>query len=371
MKKKFLCGILCLFLVFACGCTAGNPTLDINDGFTSDTVASSAPEPEKLEINPLTGVPELKKGKENLRPVAVMINNMSGIEKVQTGVAMADIIYETEVEGGITRMMAVFKDISKAQQIGCIRSARYAYVDLAAGHDALYVHCGLDSRYCQAHFNELNSDHIDINTGVAGKYGFRQSNGLAYEHTMYTTGEKLVSAQQGMKRRTTTEKQGWISFAPYDEEAAVIPATSAQKVHIRFSGAASNSFTYNETTGMYERTKNGQFLTDYKTGERVAVKNVFVLTTTMGYYSNGHHRNISLTGGDGYYIVNGKYEQIKWTKGGANDSFKFTKADGTPFTAQAGSSWVCIANKSTAKVTYTAAPVPETSSAVSSPSVAG
>lgn len=366
MRKTVFCLILCLVMVFACGCTGADPTLDISDGFTSDTVISM-PEPEKFEINPLTGVADVKQGKEKQRPVAVMINNMSGVEKVQTGVAMADVVYETEVEGGITRMMAVFKDISKVGQVGCIRSARYAYVDLAAGHDALYVHCGLDSTYCKAHFNELNSDHVDINTGVAGKFGFREKNGLSYEHTMYTTGAKLLAAQSEMKRRTTTEKNSWLNFAEYQEDAAVIPSTNAQKVHIKFSGSASNAFTYNETTGKYERTKNGSFLTDFKTGERVAFKNIFVLNTTMGYYSNGHHRNISLTGGDGYYIVNGKYEVIKWSKGSANTSITITKADGTTFTAQPGNSWVCIVNKATAKVTYTAAPVPETSSVATTP----
>ena len=368
MKKKIFCGILVLCMLLLCGCEGGNPTLDISEGFTSDTVVSK---PEVFEVNPLTGVEELKENQVNLRPVAVMINNMSGIEKVQTAVTKADIIYETEVEGGITRMMAVFKDISKIGQVGCIRSARYAYVDLAAGHDALYVHCGLDKTYCQAHFNELNSDHVDLNTGVGGRYGFRQSNGLAYEHTMYTSGEKLVAAQSEMGRRTTTTKNSWISFAPYDKEASVVASTTAQKVHIRFSGSASNAFTYNETTGRYERTKNGEFLTDYKTGERVSVKNIFVLKTTMSYYSNGHHRNIALTGGSGYYIVNGKYEEIQWTKGAVNDSIKITKADGSAFTAQPGNSWVCIANTATAKVTFTAAPVPETSSATSTPSVAG
>ncbi len=359
MKKKIFCSILIVCMLLLCGCNGSDPTLNIADGFTSDTAISS--KPEVFEVNPLTGVEELKENQLNLRPVAVMINNMSGIEKVQTGVGDADIIYETEVEGGITRMMAVYKDISKVGQIGCVRSARYTYVDLAAGHDALYVHCGLDAIYCKAHLNELNSDHIDFNTGLGGRYGFRQSNGLAYEHTMYTSGEKILSAQSNMNRRTTTEKKGWISFSKYDKNAPVVAPTTAQKVYIKFSGAASNSFTYNDKTGMYERTKNGQFLNDYKTGERVSVKNIFVLKTTMSYYSDNYHRKISLTGGDGYYIVNGKYEEIKWTKGSANESFKITKADGTSFTAVPGNSWVCIVNSSTASTSFTPAPAPVTS----------
>lgn len=73
-----------------------------------------------------------------------MINNISTAQPVQTGLNKADIIYETEVEGGITRLMAVFQDITTAEKIGTIRSARYPYVDLAMGHNAIFIHCGQD-----------------------------------------------------------------------------------------------------------------------------------------------------------------------------------------------------------------------------------
>ena len=80
-----------------------------------------------------------------------MINNISVAQSVQTGLSKADIVYETEVEGGITRLLAVFQDITAAEKIGTIRSARYPYVDLAMGHNAIYVHCGQDGTYCEPH----------------------------------------------------------------------------------------------------------------------------------------------------------------------------------------------------------------------------
>ena len=71
------------------------------------TSTVSKPVEEKYAVNPLTGLKNLPKEKANARPVAVMINNISVAQRVQTGLNAADIIYETEVEGGITRLMAV------------------------------------------------------------------------------------------------------------------------------------------------------------------------------------------------------------------------------------------------------------------------
>ena len=57
------------------------------------------------------------------RPVAVMINNI-GEAMPQSGIGQADVIYEMIVEGGITRLMAVFSDYSGLEKIGPVRSAR-------------------------------------------------------------------------------------------------------------------------------------------------------------------------------------------------------------------------------------------------------
>ena len=58
----------------------------------------------------------------NSRPIAVMINNISTARPYQAGLQDAYLVYEMIVEGGITRMMAVFKDAETAR-IGSIRSS--------------------------------------------------------------------------------------------------------------------------------------------------------------------------------------------------------------------------------------------------------
>lgn len=84
----------------------------------------------------LTGEPVDKKiGLQ--RPYAIMINNIKeGLP--QSGVSQAEMIYEAQVEGGITRLMALFQDVDHVEKIGSIRSARHYYIDFAKDNDAIY-----------------------------------------------------------------------------------------------------------------------------------------------------------------------------------------------------------------------------------------
>ena len=66
-----------------------------------------------------------------------MFNNLKAAQP-QLGISRADIIYEVPAEGGITRMLGVFQNISGAGVLGSIRSARPYYIELALGLDALY-----------------------------------------------------------------------------------------------------------------------------------------------------------------------------------------------------------------------------------------
>ena len=59
----------------------------------------------------------------------------------QAGLQDAYVVYELMVEGGITRMMALFKDID-SDKIGSIRSARMQYLDYALENNAIYIHAG-------------------------------------------------------------------------------------------------------------------------------------------------------------------------------------------------------------------------------------
>ncbi len=341
MFKKLLSVVLCFVLLFALSaCGGGDPTVEEVSNAVSDA-PSAAPVPTSA-INPLTGLDNLDLGKENLRPVAIMINNINVAQEVQAGVGNADIVYETEVEGGITRLLAVFKDASTIGNIGTIRSARYPYIDLALGHDAIYIHHGQDPTYAAPYLSSSGVADFRIDAPFA----YRHKNGKAYEHTLYSSGEKILAGIEANKFRTTTDKTA--NFANFRKEAdCTAPSyAAASKAEVKFSNYATSVFTYNEQTGLYTKTSKAINNKDYFTGEAYNFKNVFILSTNISAYPDGYHMRVALESGSGYYMSAGGYEPIRWVKGSGSASFKFYAQDGSELQVNAGNSYVCLHKQS-------------------------
>lgn len=341
---KIAAFLLCFLLLVLSGCSEAEKKEKKEDKKDVSSV-ESIPEPEPVYINPLTGESGFDKNFLATRPVAIMINNISIAQKVQCGLNDADIIYETEVEGGVTRLLAVFQDVTKVERIGSIRSARYAYIDLAMGHNAIYCHHGQDPTYAAPHLKDC--DHFVIDTNNSGK---RISNGLATEHTLYTFGNKLWEALKSARNVENRKSSEWIKFAD-EEETVTLSGGVCNNIYVPFSNNQKTTFVYDIATGRYIYKSNGVNKVDYLTGKNITVKNVFVLNSSITNYSDNYHRKVALEGGDGYYVVNGTYTPIKWSKGKATNKITITNEDGSPLTANAGNSWICIVDKNKTKIT--------------------
>lgn len=345
MLKRLAAALLCLLLIFAVGC--GKNPADSSEPETSSEAAPVVKPVEKPVLNPLTGEKLDNKEAINNRPVAVMVNNISIAQPVQCGLVDADIVYETEVEGGITRLMAVYQDVASVDRIGPVRSARYPYIDLAMGHNAIYIHAGQDPNYAAPHLKDL--DDADL---LQKNWGKRISNGLASEHTLYTFGKTLWDGLNNAGWKTeSTSNEAWQNFA--DEETDVQLSGSCLSVKVPFSNSYSTVMQYDATTGRYNRFFGNTQRKDYQTKKNVSVKNVFVLLTTISDYPDGYHRRVALQDGTGYYCVNGTYTPILWSKGNAKNGFTFTNADGSPLQVATGNSWVCIADKNMSQPIFT------------------
>lgn len=341
MFKKILSFTLATIMMLSfAGCGKKEKT----DVKTDNNSSTSQP---TTYINALTGE-ETSKEIALQRSVAVMVNNISIAQPVQTGLTDADIIYETEVEGGITRLLALYKDLKSVKTFGTVRSARYAYIDIAAGHNAVYIHHGKDVEHALPHFNVV--DRIELQVGNGGE---RISNGLSSEHTLYGHGDKLWKTIKNNIANSTLNEQenAWVNFEKKDK--SVKYDNVAESVTVPFSASYKTTFKYNAETGRYTRYFGTTERKDYNTKESVTVKNVFVLNTTISDFANcqeaakgkSAHKDVKLASGSGYYFVNGTYTKINWTKGDAADGFKFTKEDGSELKVNVGNSWVCIADK--------------------------
>ena len=112
MKKRTLAILLAAWMILSLtGCggkTDPDPGPEPEE--KTDTLPAPEPDPEPepyvpAGMNPLTGLP-MEPEYENLRPIAVMLNNLKAAQP-QLGISQADIIYEVPVEGGITRMLCL------------------------------------------------------------------------------------------------------------------------------------------------------------------------------------------------------------------------------------------------------------------------
>ena len=127
MKKRALAMLLAVWMVLALAACGGKPDSEPEPepGATAEPVPVPEPEPEPEPdvpegANPLTGAP-MEPEYENLRPIAVMLNNLKAAQP-QLGVSQADIIYEVPVEGGITRMLGVYQSVEGVELLGSVRA---------------------------------------------------------------------------------------------------------------------------------------------------------------------------------------------------------------------------------------------------------
>ncbi len=354
MKKLLSITLILCLLAALVGCgKSGNSTSSVSS-VPEEVVSEIENEQDnEFEVNPLTGVADLKKDAVKNQPVAIMVNNISTAWGVQSGLSKADVIYEAYVEGGITRLLAVFKDVRDVEKIGSLRSARYSFVDLAAGHGARFVHAGKDEDYCTPHIAEVGIKSVDLNTGstsatslAGGSMAYRESNGLATEHTLFTTGEKLYNGLKKLDVAKLDSKQDeWMNFV--DEDSKYVPEDGeCNELYVPFAGSYGVSFKFNKDTGLYDKYRGETKQTDAGNGNTVSVGNVLVLYSETYSLPDGYHVKTELNSGKGYYVSNGGYMEINWSKGSAGSSFRITDADGKEIDYNPGSTYVCLTRTS-------------------------
>ena len=120
---------------------------------------------------------------------AVQVENMVDARPL-SGVARANLVYETLAEAGITRLLAIYTADDTVSEIGPVRSARAYYVDWASEFGALYAHSGGSP---EALSLIPNYNVLDLNEFANGRFFWRSSSRYA-PHNLYTSTELLNSA---------------------------------------------------------------------------------------------------------------------------------------------------------------------------------
>ena len=326
MKKKFLIIILFLLLVSGCGKEEQKKLQETNNK-TENT------ETKEVTIVDLDS---------NKRPIAVMINTHKDA-RPQAGLSDAFIVYELMVEGGITRMMALYNQDFDEEKIGSVRSSRHNYLDYVLENDAIYIHWG-GSDVAYDHLGKLDIDRID--GMVYGNKYFTTDSSLkrSLEHTRFTSSDLIKKGIEKLKLRTTTDSGYLLNYTGEvidlsNKEGAEV----ANKVTLKYSSYQTVGYEYNSEEQVYYRSMSGEKHTDLVTGEQYKFKNIIAYSVTYNSYEGTKLQDLKNVGsGDGVYITNGYSIPIKWTKETREGKTKYTYMDGTEIDVSDGNTFIQI-----------------------------
>lgn len=333
---------LVLALVFAFGAFTGCGKKSEEESTTipPQTTTPTTTDPYLSgNVNPLTGELGYNEALLKNRPVMVSVENHKDA-RPQWGITDADIVWEMEAEGGITRMLLMFADVSRLpEKVGPTRSARHYFVELVEGFDAIFVHFGGSPQAYSAIKNH-GTDHID---GMSDGNTFSRDNSrnVSSEHRAYTTKDKVVAAIEKKEFRTEAE-EGYLNPFKFNSVAKKLPDGNCTEAVVDFSSYATYTYTYNADEKLYYSSLNGSPFKD-SDGNQQNFTNLIICFVNKSSIGDSKGRiSLDLSEGKGVYVSNGTYQNITWKKGDYSDMMKLYDADGNELSLNAGRSYFAL-----------------------------
>ena len=338
------------------------------DAGTPDAGAASEPPAESADTSlpaynadPLTGEPRRSNG----RMVGVMVNNISNTQRQnarpQRGIGSADLLIESKVEGGITRLCAVFRDADTIPEVGPLRSGRDQFLQLLMPWQALYYHDG-ESAPCTKFISVYNYSGLNIggksyfNTPTHPHVAHRDSRGrnVAYEHTEFTSGKEIKQAAGNAGIGLTyANETPFFHFADYRTAASndLPGAPAAKTISITHSESYRTRLTYNSwgrsyKLEMYNRSKKAYENTvDELTGKQLTFDNVVVCFADIAAYAGDSHDVQSVNyvaGGQAYLFTRGGVQVGRWEKPHPTHPLKLYTETGEEMTLNRGKTYLAL-----------------------------
>ena len=362
--------------------TASTPVPDApaqNDGTEGSSANSSIPSQNGENVNPLpqrlnalTGEPTAS-AVSNVRPIAIVVDNISNAYKNQTGLDQADVLYEALVAPGITRFLMVVSDYTLLDSVCNIRSGRDYHMDFAAYHNAILV-CHGGSITSNYDFFQLAAERYGsrwgfIDTefekwfymkeygnlyGTIAHYGSRKD--LAYDTVfkpsaltaLFSSGESKFASQGGGSLTGKTKES--LYFVNYGSKKNLSGASAATEIRLSFKcensvNVKNVSYVYNAAQGKYLRSQDGKAHVDAQTGKQLAFTNVITLFTNVKAVNTGIASDSVMTvmdvegsQGYGYYFTDGRVIEIRWSADGEN--LRLEEADGSVLRMNTGNTYI-------------------------------
>ncbi len=331
------------------------PTNTPTATFTPSDTPSLTPTPNGPfsypdDVNPLTGQPYPSEEAKARRNLIVKISNYPPIVRPQSGINQADLVYEYETEGGVTRFAAIFRN-NAPTHVGSVRSARLIDLELVPMYNALLAYSGtsdpiqqmiLHSDFVYQTFSPLKGD----NCADAGFCRFPRE-GLPFEHTLFLDTTKLWDLATRRNVNTGYKARG---FAFADQpDAGGLPAND---IFIDWYGQIDARWQYNPDTGRYTRWTDGVPHIDIADGQQLWADNLIIIEVPHNdrpdlFEPESKTASLEIAlwdQGRAYVFRDGVYYQGYWRRQNRDpgSALQLIFGNNEPIMLKPGRSWVSI-----------------------------
>lgn len=233
--------------------------------------------------NPLTGLPPADPALLDRRPMAIKITNAPDYVRPQSGLSLADVVYEYYIEWGDTRFIAVFYG-NDAEMVGPVRSGRFFDEHILRMYQAYLVYKYSDPREKEYFYSSDFADFLVVPGFTScppfavGKYARDSYNNIFFNTTRFAS----CVAKEGLDNSRRPLRSGFFS------DQAPAGALVVDRVYTQYSVYSYNYWEYDAATHKYFRFQEANDmiknqpaayapLSDALTGLPVTADNVVVL----------------------------------------------------------------------------------------------
>lgn len=307
-------------------------------------------------IDPLTGLRGLY-DVSSIRPVSVVFDNVS-VAAPQSGISKMDILIETMVEFGISRLIGITNDYADAEGngtsdvFGPVRSTRPYMVSISQAFDSLMVGAGYSPQGYEI-IKNLNLDYIDA---VHDRYALpsfyrdvERYKNAGYEHSLMVTGKGIVKLADINSFSIKKDMSNALNFIE-EGKSVYLAGGRATHVILKYSLYQQVQLVYSSSAGEYYRYQHGDVPhLDAENGKQLSFKNVIILfAQTSNIEGDTEGRlNVGVTGtGEGYYISEGRYAPIRWSRLSDTSELVITGTGGESIPINRGKTFISVVNSS-------------------------
>lgn len=326
---------------------------------TATSTATDTPSPTPTPVGPflypdginsLTGLPYPSAAAMNRRNLIVKISNYPPVVRPQTNVNAADVVYEYEVEGGVTRFAAIYRS-NAPSVVGPVRSGRLMDLHLVPMYESLFAYSGASAPVQQLILDQewrwqVISPSIGDNCAEAGFCRVERP-GYAFEHTLFVDTNKVWERADARGINLPYRAKGF-AFSRFPDPGG----QPAEDVFINWYGQITARWQYDDTTSRYLRFTDGVEHLDAADNSQLWADNLIILEVEHVerpdlFETESNTASIDINffdQGRAYLLRDGVYYQGYWRRRSQDpgDAVQIIYGNNVPIMMKPGRTWVSV-----------------------------